>query len=95
MKATKHLDMPSLDAHQGATLLCLTLLAAFAFTGSAHARVRSTTMSGPQGQSATRMVNRSQGDVGSSATGPSGGSSNTTVTGPQGESATVSRTVQP
>lgn len=103
MKPTTTPMTPQLDTTQGTALLCLTLLAAFAFTGSAHARLRSTTVTGPQGQSASRVVNRAQGDVSSSTTGPRGrnasrqvnrepGSTQATVTDGQGNTYSRSTT---
>ena len=66
----------------------------------ALARDRQTTVTGPQGHSATRDVSRAQGDVASSTTGANGkalasrnvdrsaSSTTSSVTGPQGKGAT-------
>ncbi len=76
--------------------LCLTALAA----QPALARDRQATVTGTNGQSATRNVARVQGDVSSSTTGAQGqtlasrnvdrsaGSTTSSATGPQGNSAT-------
>lgn len=90
----------------------LTLLnLAAAITGSAllataaEARERQTTITGANGKTATRQVQRAGGDVQSSTTGPNGktasrtvdrSSSGTTatVTGPNGKTATRTTTVQ-
>jgi hypothetical protein len=72
----------------------------------AEARQRSATFTGPNGQSASRNVSRSQGNVSSTTTGPNGQSASrnvsrtasgteATVTGPNGQSATRSVTFQP
>ena len=69
----------------------------------AEARERATTVSNAKGQSATRHVNRSAGNVQSSTTTATGqtlstrtvdrsaASTTSTVTGPQGNTATTSR----
>lgn len=62
-------------------------------------RVRQTTVTGPQGKTATHAVTRDHGDVQSSTTGPNGKTSSrsvdrsatgttATVTGPNGKTAT-------
>jgi hypothetical protein len=72
-------------------------------TGDALARGRSTTVTGPGGQSASRSVNRSAGDVSSSTTGPNGNTASrlvirsangttSTMTGFNGNTATRSTT---
>jgi cytoskeletal protein RodZ len=69
----------------------------------AQARDRSSTVTGAQGQSATRAVSRSQGQVSSSTTGPKGKTSSrvlsrtaegstATLTGPNGKTATRTST---
>lgn len=71
--------------------------------GDVQARQRGTTITGAGGQTATRSVNRSHGDVSSSTTGPNGGTSSrvvdrsaagatATMTGPNGQTATRSTT---
>jgi hypothetical protein len=82
--------------------LALTLILGHALTPTAaEARLRSSTFTGPHGQTATRNVSRQQGDVNSSTTGPNGrtasrsvdrspGSTQATVTGPNGQTATRS-----
>jgi hypothetical protein len=71
--------------------------------GAAQARDRQTTITGPNGQTATRDVSRSQGDVSSQTTGPNGATASrsvdrsasgtqATVTGPRGKSATRNTT---
>lgn len=82
--------------------LLLTCCACVAF-GAAQARERQTTVTGANGQTATRMVSRSQGDVSSQTTGPNGATASRSVdrsasgtqavvTGPRGKSATRSTT---
>jgi hypothetical protein len=71
----------------------------------AQARERNTTVTGANGKSATRNVQRAGGDVQSSTTGPNGKTSTrtvdrsasgttATVTGPNGKTATRTTTVQ-
>lgn len=66
-------------------------------------RLRQSTVTGPQGKTATRSVARDHGDVQSSTTGPNGktssrvvdrepGQTTATVTGPNGKSATRATT---
>jgi hypothetical protein len=75
--------------------LTATLLAATSALLPAQARERSATITGPQGQTATRQVERLEGDVDSSTTGPNGevisrsvdrsaGSADAVLTGPRG-----------
>lgn len=76
------------------------LLLAVALSASpALARDRSSTFTGPQGQTATAQSSHSQGQASGSVTGPQGqtatravartaSSTTATVTGPQGQSAT-------
>ena len=72
---------------------------------AAQARERHTTVTGANGKSATRNVQRAGGDVQSSTTGPNGKTSTrtvdrsasgttATVTGPNGKTATRTTTVQ-
>ena len=49
---------------------CAVLLSLSTLSTTASARDRSTSFSGPQGQTMTRNVSRAQGDVSSSTTGP-------------------------
>ena len=71
-------------------------LSALLVTQAASARERHTSVTGAQGKTATRDVNRSQGDVSSSSTGPNGKTSSrevdrsasgtsATITGPNGK----------
>ncbi len=91
------------------TLTLMTLTAVIAGTtilaGAAQARERSTTITGANGKTATRQVQRAGGDVESSTTGPNGKTSSRTVdrsangttatiTGPNGKTATRTTTVQ-
>ena len=68
-------------------------------SGGVQARERATTVTGGGGQTATRSVNRSEGDVSSSTTGPNGKTASRVVdrsatgttastTGPNGKAAT-------
>lgn len=90
-------------------LTLLTVAAAIAGTallaGAAQARERSTTITGANGKTATRQVQRAGGDVQSSTTGPNGKTSSRTVdrsasgttatlTGPNGKTVTRTTTVQ-
>jgi len=72
-------------------------------SGEAQARQRATTVTGGNGQTATRSVNRSEGDVSSSTTGPNGKTASRVVdrsatgttatkTGPNGKTATRATT---
>lgn len=87
-------------------LLTLIALASALSLGSAQARDRQTTVTGPNGQTATRDVSREQGQVNSSTTGPNGKTSSrsvarsasgatATATGPNGKTATRTTTRQP
>lgn len=58
-------------SHRFPAALLLPLLAAL-LAMPAEARVRHTTVTGPNGQAATRNVQRQQGDVQSTSTGPRG-----------------------
>ena len=85
-------------------LIVVAVAAVLAATpGEAQARERQTTVTGPQGKSATRAVSRHHGDVQSSSTGPNGktssrvvdrspGQTTATVTGPEGKTATRTST---
>ena len=53
-------------------LVCATVLALAGGAGVATARDRSSSVTGPNGQTATRLVSRAQGDVSSTTTGPNG-----------------------
>lgn len=75
------------------------LLATVLLSSPALARERSSTFTGPQGQTATAQSSHSQGQASGSVTGPQGqtatravartaSSTTATVTGPQGQSAT-------
>jgi hypothetical protein len=88
MNLLPHLSRAALSLSLAAALLAAPL--------GASARERHTTLTGPQGQSATRDVTRSHGDVSSTTTGPNGRSSSrvversaggttATVTGPTGK----------
>lgn len=77
-----------------AALLALGLAALFSL--NATAAERDTSVTGPNGKTATRHVARSQGDVSSTTTGPNGktssrvversqGAASATVTGPNGK----------
>jgi hypothetical protein len=83
-------------SHLHASLLAVSLAM---LCGPTPARERQTTTTGAQGKTATRNVNRSQGDVSSTTTGPNGktssrvvdrqkGQTTATVTGPNGETST-------
>ena len=87
------------------TVLFSTIAAAslLAGVGEAQARERHTTVTTGNGQTATRTVDRSQGDVSSSTTGPNGKTSSrsvdrsasettASVTGPNGKTATRATT---
>ena len=64
----------------GNVLLALAGLCTFgAMATEAQARSHQSTVTGPGGQSATREVLRSKGDVSSSTTGPNGKTSSRTV----------------
>ena len=89
---------------QRLSLLSATLVTAIALLGaaaSAEARERHTTVTGANGKTATRNVERSDGDVSSSTTGPNGKTSSrdvdrsadgtqAMVSGPNGKTATRS-----
>ena len=90
-------------------LTLMTLAAAIAGTAllatPAEARERNTTITGANGKTATRQVQRAGGDVQSSSTGPNGKTRSRTVdrsasgttatlTGPNGQTATRTTTVQ-
>ncbi len=87
----------------------MTLAVAIAGTAllatAAEARERNTTITGANGKTATRQVQRAGGDVQSSSTGPTGkvrsrtvdrsaGGTTATLTGPNGQTATRTTTVQ-
>lgn len=90
------------------TLTLMTFAAALVATAAlgtpAQARERHTTITGANGQTATRQVQRAGGDVQSSTTGPNGktssrtvdrnadGSTSATVTGPNGKTMTRNAT---
>lgn len=80
-------------------ILVGSLCAVLACSGAAQARERHSTITGANGQTATRDILRSKGDVSSSTTGPNGKTSsrvvdrtasgtNATVTGFNGNTAT-------
>jgi hypothetical protein len=91
----------AMRSNSSLTRLVIVLAASGALLGGldlAQARDRSTTVTGPKGQTATRDVSRSDGDVSSSTTGPNGkstsrvvdrspGSTSAVVTGPNGKTA--------
>ncbi|MFG6458572.1 hypothetical protein [Roseateles sp. BYS96W] len=91
---------------QSASLLALAAAAALLMTASLPAeagRLRQTSVTGPQGKTATRTVARDHGDVQSGVTGPNGktasrvvdrspGQTTATVTGPNGQSVTRTST---
>ena len=77
--------------------------ALLATTGEAQSRERSTTITGANGKTAQRSVDRSAGDVSATTTGPNGKTatrvttrtgtgSQTTVTGPNGQTGSVTVT---
>ncbi len=85
--------------------LAATLVGTLALADGAQARERHTTVTGANGKTATRNVQRANGDVQSSTTLPNGKTSTrsvdrsasgatATVTGPNGQSATRSTTWQ-
>lgn len=83
------------------------LIAAGLLAGTAaHAGERQTTVTGPNGKTATRDVVRANGDVSSTTTGPNGKTSSrvvdrsetgasATVTGPNGKTSTRTTTRKP
>ena len=91
--------MNTTSNHRAAIAVAIAaLFSAFAAL-PAHARERTTTVTGANGKTATRDVSRQNGDVQSSTTGPNGKTSSrsvnrsaagttATVTGPGGQSAT-------
>src|SRR5471032_1944696 len=90
-------DMHSLSRTVTVSLIALCTVAASAQVSS------SSTVTGPNGQTATRSTIRGGGNVQSTTTGPNGqtatrtvnripGSTNATLTGPNGKSATRSTT---
>ncbi len=88
------------------SLLALATVSATLMSASLPAeagRLRQTSVTGPQGKTATRTVARDHGDVQSSVTGPNGkttsrvvdrspGQTTATVTGPNGQSVTRTST---
>jgi hypothetical protein len=78
----------SLSRH--AVLLIGSVCAVLAFSGEAQARERHSTMTGANGQTATRDILRNKGDVSSTTTGPNGKTSSRLVDrSATGTSATV------
>ena len=72
----------------------------------ALARTRQTTVTGPQGQTASRSINRERGQVSSTTTLPNGqtasrqvsrqdGQANATVSGPNGQTFNRTTTITP
>jgi hypothetical protein len=81
----------------GALIATVSTCAVLALATPAQARERQGSVTGPNGQTATRDVSRMQGDVSSTTTGPKGQSASrevdrsstgttATVTGPRGKS---------
>jgi hypothetical protein len=81
----------------GALIAAVSTCLVLALAAPAQARERRGSVTGPNGQTATRDVSRTQGDVSSSTTGPKGQSASrdvnrtstgitATVTGPRGKS---------
>lgn len=101
---TIHLKtMPKSLAGRTLILALASAAALLGVSGDALARGRSTSMTGANGQTATRSVNRSAGDVSSSSTGPNGNTASrlvlrsatgttSTMTGFNGNTATRSTT---
>jgi hypothetical protein len=103
--ATAHISPQTSRASQSlSSLLALLIVASHGLAPSpAHARTRSAIFTGSGGQTASRVVNRQQGDVSASTTGPRGrvmsrqverepGRTQSTVTGPNGQTATRNKT---
>lgn len=87
-------------------VLCAALMSLATWPTAASARERTSSVTGPNGQTATRSVSRAQGDVSSTTTGPNGGASTRSVersagstkvivTGPNGKTASRTTTRQP
>lgn len=93
-------------AFKSGLVLSAVLLSLVSLSNPAAARDRSSSVTGPKGQTATRNVSRAQGDVSATTTGPNGQTASRTVdrsagattavtTGPNGQTIVRQTTVQP